>query len=177
MARDDHIQMYLDLLSRGAACSWCKDHNRTLHGKRMPLCGHCHRIAREIRKFERLAATRPRRHLLFPDNIYDKLDTFRKMRVLAEAEGGSFGDINVKEVDGLDLEHELAFLSKKVAGKNLYSHDASMLGQSFSPVQRRLLLYLLSRMSRVIRKERRPRRAQYQVFLDQEAQLGKQNKK
>jgi hypothetical protein len=75
---------------------------------------------------------------------------------LAKMEGSAYGDLHRKDVTGLDLEHQFCLMSKSLVRKDLYFGDANLFDWSFSPDQKRLIYYLLSKVMR--QRQRRARR-------------------
>jgi hypothetical protein len=163
---DERIQGLLDLWFSSSACSWCKEHNRPLYGKKLPLCGSCKRIAAQIRKHEKLAApyAHQPRHLWNP--YRSELETAQKMKSDALADGRAYADLNTRDIDGLELEHLFNELGRISVHKELFYNDATMLAHSFSMPQRRLLVALLSRIVRERRRKTRKPRARW--TLDEE---------
>lgn len=79
------------------------------------------------------------------------------MVYLAKAEGSTYGNIHKKNVLGSNLELQFSQLSKALIKKDLYGGNAANLFDwSFSPDQKRLLYYLLSKVIR--HRERKARR-------------------
>lgn len=161
---EDEIQSYLNLLFSTTACSWCKDHNRRLYGKRQPLCGSCYRIRKSIRRLEKLEAEASKQGLSRRvDPLRFELGVAKRMRALAERDGIEFGDINVQSMDALDLEHILVQVSKIAVGKDLFDNWATILNDSFGKSQQRLLFYMASEIVRAHRRKRRKFVAEYEV--------------
>ena len=85
------------------------------------------------------------------------------MAEAAQTEGRIYGFL-AGDVTPLDLEHEFCFISEKFLKKDLYRHSVDLF-TCFSPVQRRLLKFILSRMSREYLRRNRRRRAWFKVQM------------
>ncbi|HXH50527.1 MAG TPA: hypothetical protein VNM47_14380 [Terriglobia bacterium] len=161
---EDEVQGYLNLLFSTPACSWCKDHNRRLYGKRLPLCGSCYGIRKSIRRLEKYEARVPPQ---MPSRSFDliryELDVARKMKALAEQDGNEFGDIDSRPMDALDLEHILVQVGKIAVGRELFDNCATLLDHSFGGSQQRLLFYMASEIVRAHRCKRRKHTAGYSL--------------
>jgi len=80
------------------------------------------------------------------------------MVYLAKAEGANYGNIHKKNVAGSNLELQFSQVSKALIRKDLYDgNTANVFDWSFSPDQKRLIFYLLSRVIR--HRERSARRS------------------
>ena len=137
-------------------CGWCRDPDSAIRSK--GLCGHCYRIKRQIATLrDELSALERQRELDGMPYIERRfrLENAENKKWLAECDGAKYGDIGSRPVDGLELEHELSFLSERLVGKKLYSGVQNSLNRRFSPTQRQYLFYLLSRMSRAWNRKKR----------------------
>jgi hypothetical protein len=73
----------------------------------------------------------------------------------AQWEGRMYGSLYSADLTGLDLEWEFSLISKELLKRDLYNGHA-FLFDCFAASQKRLLFYLLSRMSREhLRRKRR----------------------
>lgn len=146
--QEDEVQSFLDRFFATSCCSWCKDHNRGLYGKRLPLCASCRGIQKSIRKYEKLAERhRPKSERSFDTYGYE-LAVAKHMKTLAQRDGLAFGDINSRPMTALDLEHILVTVSKIAVRRDLFDNDATFLDHSFSKPQQRLLFYMMSQIVR-----------------------------
>jgi hypothetical protein len=66
----------------------------------------------------------------------------------AQWDGRKYGSPNKGDVTPLDLEREFEFIGEKFLKKDLYRHSVALFQHFFTPSQRRLLMYILSKMSR-----------------------------
>jgi hypothetical protein len=145
---DDEIQSFLDRFFSRSCCSWCKEHNRPLYGRRLPLCDSCKRIRDRIRKFERLAKENPQRAERSFDYYGSELEVARRMKALAQQDGSEFADINSRSLEALDLEHIFVKVSKIAVRRDLFGNQATFLDNSFSKSQQRLLFFMMSQIVR-----------------------------
>jgi hypothetical protein len=87
------------------------------------------------------------------------------MMTLAKGEGEAYSDLSADRIDGLKLEHELSYLSRRFLRKDLYRGLATPLEWSFPPEQRVLLYYLIALMNREYLGRNRRRIAESRVLL------------
>jgi hypothetical protein len=73
---------------------------------------------------------------------------------LAKMEGSAYGDIHKKGVTGSEFEQQLSMLSNALFKKDLYYREANLFDWSFSPEQKRLIYYLLSKLMRERSRQR-----------------------
>jgi hypothetical protein len=83
---------------------------------------------------------------------------------LAKMEGSAYDDIHTKDVTGLDIEHQFSSLSEALIKKDLYFGTTNVFDRSFSPDQKRLIYYLLSKLWRG--RLRRSRRSAAMVMVE-----------
>lgn len=160
---EDEIQEFLDRFFATSSCSWCKDHNCRLYGKRLPLCGPCKRIQSLIRKYEKLSRGCPPQSSRSFDLCRYELAVAKQMKALAEQDGAEFGEINSRPMDALDLEHILVRVSKIAVRRDLFDNEATFLDYSFSKSQQRLLFYMLSKIVGAHRCKHRRQMAAYSL--------------
>lgn len=144
----DEIQSFLDRRFSDTCCSWCKDPDRQLYGKRLPLCASCRRIQRSISKYEKLAEMHRPKSERSIDKYGEELAVARQMKALAERDGAAFGNINSRSMGALDLEHILVKVSKIAVRREIFDNWATILDHSFSESQQRLLFYMVSQVVR-----------------------------
>ncbi len=94
-------------------CEWCQDDEIPLYRK--TLCRRCYRLERK-----RVAA-----EAAFASNPQDRwkeheCQVAKRMVELAQWEGEQYGNIERQDIDGLRLEMELRFLSRRLVGKDLF---------------------------------------------------------
>jgi hypothetical protein len=155
MEQKDEIQGFLNDFFSTSSCSWCKDHNRRLYGKHLPLCGSCKGIQKLIRKYERLAREHPPKSARSFDRYAYELAIANRMKALALQDGSQFGDIHSRPVDALDLEHILVEVSRIAVRRELFDNEATFLDQSFTKSQQRLLFFMMSEIVRAHRCKHR----------------------
>ena len=81
----------------------------------------------------------------------------------AQIEGRKYGKVFEDDLADTTLEYEFRFLSTQSTGKDLFFGLTNSLNYSFSVNQRRYVFYLLSLMSREIRRKKRRGHAMYEV--------------
>ena len=152
---NDYPRTFLEQMHREPSCEWCKHPEQPLY--RAGFCRHCYRINREVSKLESQIRECKRRKQSISHYLLFRLKTARKMVYLAKAEGSTYGNIHKKNVLGSNLELQFSQLSKALIKKDLYDGNAANLFDwSFSPDQKRLIYYLLSKLMR--ERSRRARR-------------------
>ena len=133
-----------------ACCSWCRDDERSIYMKRDGLCRSCYSISRELARAE--AHWRQ-----LPKNIHAKFNYMvaKRKKEIAQYEGQTCGDIDSRKPDGMDLEMEFRFLSRRLRGKEMFFGCANIFDWDFKPKQRKILLSFLVEMQRAyLRKVR-----------------------
>ncbi len=158
----EYAARFLEQMHSDATCDWCKHPEKSLY--RAGLCRHCYNISREVSKLESLAQKYKeiKRPVSFDLDL--RLKAARKMVHLAKMEGSAYGDIHTKHVTGLDIEHLFSRLSKALIKKDLYYGAVNVFDRSFSPDQKRLIYYLLSKLWR--ERLRRSRRSAAMVTVE-----------
>ena len=91
----------------------------------------------------------------------DELAIAKRMKNLAKKDAGRFGDINTRNIDGVDLEHAFNELAQIAVHQELPYNDASVFEHSFTLSQRRFLFYLLSSLFRIDNRRHRKMSAAY----------------
>lgn len=164
----DMARRWLDSIQALDACAWCQDTQHPVH--RADLCRHCYNIKLEISRRQReRERTRPilELRLRADPRAFDAPEYFlnvaERMRESAQKEGLALGKVPPLD-SGLDVERALSDLSGAVLKKDLFNGDATMLGHSFSPDRRRLLVYLLNRILRERGRRARRNRATSSVW-------------
>jgi hypothetical protein len=155
---DDPAQEFLDRIVDRKACDWCKHPDKPVH--RGGLCSHCYKIKTELRRLHRRVEDRTARGTVHPmfglGNLRFEYTVAIDMAEAAQWEGRKYGSPNKGDVTPLDLEHEFEFIGEKFLKKDLYRHSVALFQHFFTPSQRRLLMYILSKMSReYLRRNRR----------------------
>lgn len=150
----DYPRTFLEQMHRGSCCKWCKHPEKSLYA--VGLCSHCYRIRQKVSNLESRVRLCKERKQSISFDLDLRLKTARKMVHLAKMEGSAYGDLHRKDVTGLDLEHQFCLMSKSLVRKDLYFGDANLFDWSFSPDQKRLIYYLLSKVMR--QRQRRARR-------------------
>jgi hypothetical protein len=87
----------------------------------------------------------------------------KRVARLCQVEGAAFGGIHKKDITGLDVEHLLSALSEHVIKKDVFFGEANLFDWSFSPSQKRLLFYLISKFERAWRRKNRLNEARWSV--------------
>jgi hypothetical protein len=162
-AMEDPAQQYLELIAERDTCGWCKHPREPIF--RCGLCRHCYGIKSELKRRHRDLEGRRARGPVHPTfglkNLEWPYAAAIDMAEAAQWEGREYGSL-VRGEDPLDLEHEFGFICRKLLRKDLYRNSAGLFTH-FSPPQRRLLLYLLSWMSRGYLRRKRRRQAWYNI--------------
>ena len=161
--RNSQIQKFLDNYFSTAACSWCKDRDRKLYGKRKPLCGSCKHLKALIRGYQQRIAARPELPPRARDLDRSALELAQELKALAEQDGNEFGNINSRVIEGSDLEEIFGRMSRICIGRDIFEHSAKMFSEFFTLPQRRLLFYWLARILRPYELMSRRMSARYSV--------------
>ena len=149
----------------GDRCHWCKHPKEKIRAR--ALCGHCYRIHSKLEALkDDAAALKAQGKAIHPELDLD-LRTYKQMAQSAKVEGRKYGEIHLREVKGLNLEHEFSHFSKRFAKKDLFHGLADVFDWSFSEDQKRLLYYLLSLILREDNRRRRKYRASNQAILSE----------
>jgi hypothetical protein len=142
------IQIFLDERFSEPACCWCKDRDRKLYGKRLPLCGSCKHLKALVRNYKQRIAARPPLPPRALDLDRSEFEVAQQLKALAEQDGREYGNVNSRIIEGIDLEEIFGKVSRICIGRNIFEHSAAMFSQYFTLAQRRLLFYWLSRILR-----------------------------
>jgi hypothetical protein len=127
-------------------CEWCKDDDDLIH--RDALCKRCYLLKQKLISAEAKFQSQP--HI--EQNEQNYLIAKRKIELL-RWEGNQYGDIDEKSIDGARLEYEWRFLSKRLIGKDLFSHCTNFDG--FTQEQRRTILKCIAKIMRRYLQNRR----------------------
>lgn len=148
---------FLRYVAQNEHCEWCRYPHKPIY--RLRLCRHCYQVKVELKRLHRVVDGD--RGILSPATEF-RYKVALLMAEFAQAEGQKYGSIGRRDVSALDLEWEFRFLSREFVRRDLYDH-AAYLFESYTPIERKYLLYVVSRLSRErLRRERR-RRAQAEV--------------
>ena len=162
---NDLAQEWLEHIAERDACIWCKNPDKPVYCG--GLCRHCYNIRAELKRLRREVQDRRARGPVSPrfDLAALEFDYIAAidMAESAQCEGREYGPLSKGETP-LDLEHEFSFISEKFLKKDLYRHSVA-LATAFSPSQRRLLVYLLSRMSREYLGRKRRSMVWYRILM------------
>lgn len=155
---------YLESIAGKEMCSWCRyPYKPTYSGG---LCRHCYEIRAELRQLYRKVEDRKARGAVHPTfglgNLQFDYIAAIDMAEAAHWEGRCYGSLYKHDVTPLDLEHEFGFISEKFLKKDLYRNSVDLFTY-FTPPQRRLLIYVLSRMSREYLRRNRRKRAWHDI--------------
>ena len=142
-------------------CAWCKHPTKPVYRK--GLCRHCYEIDREIAKLQKKVDAVKAKHggfPLAPRFISLEMDykTALQMKKSAQVEGAQYLRYYSSEVTPLELEMEFRRLSKRFLHTDLFNHDAYLF-EKFSPVHRRYVMYVISRLTREHHRRYRRRMA------------------
>lgn len=159
---NEYAARFLERMHSDATCEWCKHPEKSLY--RASLCRHCYDISREASKLESQVEKCRRGQRPVPFELGFRLKSAKKMVQLAKMEGSAYGDIHTKDVTGLDIEHQFSSLSEALTKKDLYFGTTNVFDRSFSPDQKRLIYYLLSKLWR--ERLRRSRRSAAMVMVE-----------
>jgi hypothetical protein len=160
---DDSAQRYLGSITEKEMCTWCRyPYKPTYSGG---LCRHCYDIKAELRRLHREVEERKAHGAVHPTFGLGSLQfdyiAAIDMAEAAQGEGRVYGSLSKGDAP-LDLEHEFGFISQKFLKKDLYRNSVDLFTY-FTPPQRRLLMYVLSRMSREYLRRNRRKRAWYDI--------------
>jgi hypothetical protein len=153
---EEPAQEWLESIADRHACGWCKNPDKPVCCG--GLCRHCYDIKIELRRLHREVEERKARGAVHPRFGLGELGFHYiaaiDMAESAQCKGREYGPLSKGEAP-LDFEHEFSSISEKFLKKDLYRHSVAQ-ATAFSPSQRRLLVYLLSMMSReYLRRKRR----------------------
>jgi hypothetical protein len=139
------LEQLLELISGWAGCAWCGDHLRNVRPG-SSLCETCKRWKRREQQAIEEQDAKPSvgrtLHLQY------EIEFARLCREEGQIKGWE------GPVLPLNLELELQTLSERFFGEDVF-RGTILYFQQFSPAQRRLLMYLLRRMTKVWLRHRR----------------------
>ena len=162
-AIDDRAQEYLEYIAENEMCNWCKYPHKPIY--RGGLCRHCYNIKAELKRLHRKMEDGKERGAVHPTfglgNLQFDYTAAIDMAEAAQTEGRTYGSLSKGDAP-LDLEQEFGFISVKFLKKDLYRHSVDLFTY-FAPSQRRLLMYVLSRISREYLRRNRRKRAWYDI--------------
>lgn len=166
LSKEDYASQFLQRLYRYPQCEWCKDPGRRIHAS--GLCCSCYRLERNLAKLQGRLHEYKNHNQRTPSQLQLEVRIARRKVRLAKAEGSLYGSINTQEIDGVRIEHELSSLSRGLVKKDLFYGDANLFDWSFSPSQKRLILYLLSGIQREFMRRNRHRMAKLSAMYPNE---------
>ena len=144
-------------------CEWCKDEERPIYCKCKALCRRCYDIERKLSVAENALASAP----LLPNNEWG-YQVAKRLKELAIWEGELYGNIEKQEVDGIQIEMQLRFMSKRLVGKELFSGWANTFDWDFGLKQRRIILECIAKVMRQYFQKRRHLMASVTAYEDTE---------
>jgi hypothetical protein len=151
---NDYPRTFLEQMHKGPSCEWCKHPEESLYAA--GLCRHCYRIRQKVSNLKSKVRLCKERKQSISFDLDFRLKTAGKMVQFAKMEGSRYGNLDRKNVTGLDLEHQFSLLSTSLVREDLYFGHANLFDWSFSPDQKPLIYYLLSKVMR--QRERKARR-------------------
>lgn len=137
MTLDQHVEGLLDILRKPrTVCAWCKHPDEPV--KQKGLCSHCNRIRLELARLEKSAEQ---------NGLTDfRLRVQREKVSACKSEGSAHQRLVDDAVSGLDIEHDLRTISKRLVGKELFTGYAEWFHRGFTDDQLALLRYFLNRI-------------------------------
>jgi len=142
----NYAKQFLGGIFSQDACNWCRDREEKIVSTK--LCSSCYRAKRKIVNLESDLKLKKDQGRRATSALRFTLTVAREAATLLKEEGAQYGNLDSKEISGLDIEREFSKLSERFVGKDLYWGDANLFSWSFSPDQRCLLRYLLSKIER-----------------------------
>lgn len=135
-----------------AKCEWCRHPDASVH--RNGLCSHCGRIKTEVDRL-RKASERPAANEgeTF-ERDFNRRIAEQKM-ALAQNEGRYYDGYAERNVDGINIEHQLRFIAKLLVGREMFVNYAGIFETAFPQRERRLLFYFLSLIEREYQRKNR----------------------
>lgn len=158
----DYARDFVAWIHDRPACLTCKDPRTPIYSKKR--CRHCYQLDLNVRNLEKKVerfAKEDRRSLI---NYEFELQLALAKINDAEREARKYGNISSKNLAGIDLEHEFAFLSERLLGENLFHGDASIFDHCLTQGQKQFVFYMLSQISRAVRKRNRRQTANVDVI-------------
>lgn len=159
---EKRAEEFLQSVLERKACAWCRNRSKKIYLSE--LCRSCYDIRSELRRLHK--------RIVEADAKYTKLQWMRSSNLFAldldymlaieMAESaqilGRAQERLLQDASTLECEMEFRRLSRRFVKKDLFDHDA-FLFESFSPVHRRYLMYLLGRPMQVFDSRNRRRMA------------------
>jgi hypothetical protein len=142
----DFIDRFLRGLSDRSTCEWCKHPVKLIY--RIGLCRHCYSIRGKIIRLSKKIEECSETGREVPSELPFSYRAYLAMERSAKSEGRVYGRLYADEITGDRLAHEFSFISESLVHQDLYRGDATLFNWSFTPSQKRLLLYLLSLLRR-----------------------------
>ncbi len=129
-------------------CVWCRHPSKVVYCRGM--CRHCYDIRQELRRLHKQVKRAKARFPEWPlANRLARLEldymTAIEMAESAQILGRAYEGY-LDNTTALDLENEFRWLSRRFLRRDLFNHD-SFLFECFSPVHRRYLMYIVSRIN------------------------------
>jgi len=137
---------YVADLTNRPKCALCQDAGVRIYKK-----DHCRRCYDLIRKEDRLKKKIRNLTGMTQGQAFEvkfDLSVTRKAIQLTKIEGEVFGNISQRSIDGLNIERQLSRISRLLIHKDLYYGSANTVDWHFTPAQKKLLYYLLSKLER-----------------------------
>ena len=157
----DYPTEFLTRIFADPCCDRCKDPERKLH--RAGLCLTCYRAKRKVIQLQSRLEKLKKSGKSVPFDLQFEFRVRKQVARLCQVEGAAFGGIDKKDITGLDVEHLLSALSERVIKKDVFFGEANLFDWSFSPSQKRLLFYLISKLERALRRRNRLNEARWSV--------------
>lgn len=164
---------WLEVLRRTERCKWCGD-AKSLN--KAGLCGSCKKNERDLAKAKKNVETMSpteHRHQAFLLGL--ELEWAESKKELCQANGEELETIlNGKDFSTYDLEQWLCQVSAAVCHDGqLHGGTAGLLGEAFSPDQRRVFAYLLWKMLLV--DDKRMRTFKARIYSNSKKVLNAEN--
>jgi len=129
-------------------CVWCRHPNKIVYCRGM--CRHCYDIRRDLKRLHKQVKRVKARFSEWPvANKFTRLELDYMTAVEMAESTQILGRAYVRYLDNttsLDLENEFRLVSKRFLRRDLFNHD-SFLFECFSPVHRRYLMHIVSRIT------------------------------
>lgn len=151
------IEPFLRGLSDRSTCEWCKHPEKMIY--RIGLCRHCYDIRGKITRLGKKIEECRDKGKEVPVELAFFYRAALAMEKSAKSEGRVYGQLQADDITGYRLAHEFSFISESLVHQDLYRGDATLFDWSFTPNQKRLLLYLLSLVRRAHLRRTRWKRA------------------
>ncbi len=150
MTLDEEVAGLLEILrgDHGPVCAWCKSRRHPVKSK--GLCGHCNRIRLKFAALEKRAEENGRTSEL---DYAIRVETAKMER--CKLEGRLHTRVAETLASGLDIEHDISYLSKLILGEEMFYGYANWFGHAFTPDQRILLHYFLDELGREYTRQNR----------------------